>query len=456
MKTEQAKVPAANPPPASNPAIVEKQVAASVITTGVSHLAPQHMLPQVLAILILLAAALAGLYYYGLGPKEKQENKLQEESQKVLNTPPLVVYTRPFYGPKVTTLTLPGNTQGYYQTTIYARVDGYLQSWVADYGERVKVNQLLATVDTPNLDQQLLMANAELEVAKANSVLTKAKLDFAKVSFDRWESAVASGAVSKEERDSRKADLDTSAASYKASLAQIDLADARVKNLQVSKSFSKVVAPFDGVITNRLVDIGALIAAGGATGTTAMYDIAQLDRIRVFIKVPQTALPAIKIGMEADVLASEFPGRVFKGTVTHTAEAITTDSRTLLTEVEVPNKDITLVSGMYVQVRFQLAHDPPNLLIPTNAFMFRSSGPQVAVLAPDNRLHFQSIRVARDYGDKVEIAEGLKGGERIAINLNIQLQEGDPVTPQELKAPGAASQPAERKNAEIKEAESRK
>lgn len=401
------------------------------------------MAVRVMVLVLFLAVGLAGLYYFGIVPKEEQALKLEKEAQSILSTPPVVVFTHPFYGPKVTTLTLPGSTEGFYQTTIYARVDGYLQSWIADYGDKVKENQLLAIIDTPNIDQQLSMAKAELEVEKADSVLDKAKLDFAQVTFDRWEAAAPSGAVSKEERDSKKADLDTSKAAFQASLAQVDLAVARVKNLEVNKAFSKVVAPFDGVITNRRIDIGSLIASGGASGTTALYDISQISRIRVFVQVPQTAMPAIKIGMAVNVTAREFPGRVFPGKVYHTAQAIDANTRTLLTEVLVPNEDMALVSGMYVQAEFQLTHDPPDLLIPANAFLFRTVGPQVGIITSDNRLHFQNIKVARDYGDKVEIAEGLKGDERIAVNLNIQLQEGDLVTPQAFQQPTTTSKPAE-------------
>lgn len=381
------------------------------------------------AFVAILAVGLAGLYEHGRQPRAEANIALAEAASKAEQQPPAVNVVQPVPSPRDAALTLPGQTQAFYDTTIYARVSGYLSHWKVDIGDRVKEGQLLATIETPELDQQLAEAKAKVGALKADVRYAEAQLDFAKLTSDRWDAAAPDGAVSKQERDSKAAEFKTARSRLEAAQAQLELGNATVKRLESELSFKQVTAPFSGTITQRHIDIGSLITAGSTAATTPLFAISQSDQIRVFVDVPQAAAPDIRVGMSAHVDASEYPGRAFKGTVDRTSDTIDPASRTLKVEVLVPNSDLTLRPGMYVEVSFELVRRNPPLLIRAAALNLRERGPQVAVVDAENHVHFQDIKIARDLGESVEVAEGLQPGQWLAVNISDEIAEGDTVRP---------------------------
>ncbi len=316
-------------------------------------------------------------------------------------------------------LTLPGNIQAFQSATLFARTNGYIKAWYKDIGAKVKTGELIAEIEAPDLDAQVGQAEAALAQARAN-------LDIANLNFERQKDLLTKKVVSQQDFDTARTGLEAQEATVKAS-------QANLQNLQVQQGFQKITAPFDGIVTNRFVDVGALVSAGSTTTGTMLFAVAQTDPLRIFVFVPQTNAPDIHDGMTAKVIVSEYPGRDFTGTVTRTAGAIDPASRTLLTEVDIPNKDGALYAGMYGQVKFTLVEDKPPILLPANELMFRTEGPMVAVVTRDNHIHWQTVKVSRDLGASLEIASGLDENTSIVINPTDDLQDGMEV---KVKQPG--------------------
>jgi RND family efflux transporter MFP subunit len=341
-------------------------------------------------------------------------------------------------------LNLPGDARSFYETTIFGRTNGYVSKWFVDIGDHVKANQVLATIETPELDDQLNESKANLAQLNAQANVAATTAQYAKVTFDRWEAAAPEGAVSQQERDGKKADLDSAVAKVDAAKSEVNLGHAQVQRLETLEKFKAVIAPFDGVITQRYLDIGSLVTAGSTTNTTPLYTISQYDRIRVFVEVPQPAVEDIHVGMQAGVTTQQLPGQSFDGTVDRTASSIDPRSRTLKVEVLVPNPKLILIPGMYVQVNFQTSHAQTPLRIPAAALAFGPEGPQVAVVGNDKRLRFRPVTIARDMGDFVEIASGISEGDMVALNVGSQVNEGEEVEVNtiELAPTVAPSRPA--------------
>jgi RND family efflux transporter MFP subunit len=309
-------------------------------------------------------------------------------------------------------LVLPGSLQAYVESPIYARTNGYLVRWYKDIGSRVSQGELLADIDTPEVDQELMQARATRQQVAA-------QLDIAKISAQRWENLRKTDSVSQQETD-------TQTNGYQQAVANLAAADANVKRLEQLEQFKHVYAPFTGVITKRNVDPGWLINAGAATGTQ-MFNIARIDPLRVFVSVPQAYAPAIKNGMKASVILQEFPGQKFEGTVARTAEAIDLTTRTLLTEVDVPNKDGRLLPGSFGEVHFQVGINAEKVTIPVNAMLFRREGPQVAVVGADKKVQLRPISIGRDFGATLEIVGGVGVEDWIIVNPADSLEEGQQV-----------------------------
>ncbi len=318
-------------------------------------------------------------------------------------------------------LALPASLQAYEESPLYARTNGYLLRWNKDIGSRVAKGELLAEIDTPEVDQ-------ELSQARAARQQTAAATDLAKTSADRWENLRKTDSVSQQETD-----MQTSA--YKQSVANLAASDANVRRLEELESFKHVYSPFSGVLIRRNVDPGALISAG--PGGVALFIIARVDPLRVFANVPQAYSPAIKNGMPAYVTLQEISGKKFKGTVARTAEAIDPTTRTLLTEVDVPNKDGLLLPGSFGEVHFSPKIDALKITVPVNAMLFRQDGPRIAVVGADSKVHLRSIVIGRDYGATLEILGGVDLNDRIIINPADSIEEGETVNvatnPQEGK-----------------------
>lgn len=322
-------------------------------------------------------------------------------------------------------LTLPGETAAWYESTLYARVTGYVAKWFVDIGDHVRRGQVLATIETPELDADLAAARAELTAAEAQVKVRAAEAEFAKTTNERWRDS-PKGVVSDQEREAKRADYDSAVAKLNAARAQVALDQARVDRFTALAQFKQVTAPFDGTVTERRIDIGNLVTAG-STSNTLLYRLSQETPMRVFVDVPQSAAgDLMKTGVAVQITASNIPGRTFSGEVARTAKAINPQARTLRVEVDIANADQALVPGMYVDVSFAL--QSTNLVqVPAAALVFRSSGPQVAVVNDAGRVSFRKVTIARDDGNMVELGSGLSPGDKVALNISSQISDGETV-----------------------------
>lgn len=344
--------------------------------------------------------------------------------------------------PATLALKLPGATAAWYQSTIYARVDGYVGTWTADIGDSVTKGQVLATIETPDLDAQLASAVAKLASDQAQVEAAEAAQQLAKVTFERWRDS-PKGVVSEQERDSTKAGYQGAIARLNVARGQLKVDQADADRYRALSKFKQVTAPYTGKVTERQIDIGNLVTAGSNSNTTLLYKVSQNDPMRIFVDVPQSAAADMKPGVEAKITASNIADRVFEGKIARTADAIDQRARTLRVEVDIPNDKQILVPGMYVDVGFEI---PTRGLpqVPAAALVFRSSGPQVAVVDENKRVRFHSVTIARDNGNTVEIGSGIKAGDVLALNITSQISEGDKVEISQSKE-GAANATAPKK-----------
>jgi RND family efflux transporter MFP subunit len=313
-------------------------------------------------------------------------------------------------------ITLPAAIEALQDTPIYARTTGYIASWSADIGDRVKAGQVLAVIDGPDLDQELNQARATLAQAKAN-------LELARISADRWKDLGKQNAVAQQDVDQKVAD-------YAAGQAGVTAAQAAVDRLSQLKDFQQVTAPYDGVVSARNAQVGALINAGAGI---EIFHIAETDILRVFVSVPQSYVRSIRKGLGADVLVPEFPGRVFHGEVARFSSSLDSASRTLLTEVRLANPKGELFPGMFGEVRFAFQAPQPAILLPSNAAVIAAAGTLVATVDASDRIHLVPVTLGRDFGSQIEIVAGLEPGTRVVAKPSDSLVEGLEVTPVETE-----------------------
>lgn len=324
------------------------------------------------------------------------------------------------------TLTLPGESSAWYESSIYARVSGYVAKWYVDIGDRVKAGQLLATIDTPELDAELAAAQAKLQVAQAQVKVKQADAAFANSTYARWRDS-PKGVVSEQEREDKKAGDASAAAQLEAARAQVSLDQADVDRFSAFEQFKRVTAPYAGTIIERRVDIGNLVTAGSSASSTSLYRMAQDDPIRVFVDVPQSAAADLmKVGVPASISSNDLSGRPISGAITRTSDAIDPQARTFRVEVDIPNPDRRLVPGLYVQVAFQLQNGGMSQ-VPAAALLFGSQGPRVALVDGDATVRFRAVTIGRDDGDKVELSSGVSNGDRLVLNISNQIFEGEQV-----------------------------
>jgi len=373
-----------------------------------------------------LAIVLAGAFILVHQVKGRQESMLAAATAANAEAPPPVEVMKVDLAPPTEELTLPGEIRGWYSSTIYARVSGYVAKWIVDIGDRVKKDQVLATIDTPELDAQLDAGQAQLVASEAEVKVKEAEVDFAKTTYDRWQGS-PKGSVSDQEREEKKARYAVSVAQLNAARARVTLDQANVSRLTFLTRFKQVVAPYEGVITERRVDIGDLVTAGSTAATTPLYEIAQSEKVRVFADVPQIATSEVGEGTPVRVTAKEYPNRKFEGKITATSKSIDLKARTLRVEVDLSNDDLALLPGMYVQAAFHLK-TTSFVQVPASALIFRAAGPQVAVIDGNATVKFQDVTIARDNGAFVEIASGLSAGDQVALNISNQIANGDRVT----------------------------
>ncbi|MFZ1156756.1 MAG: efflux RND transporter periplasmic adaptor subunit [Candidatus Sulfotelmatobacter sp.] len=359
----------------------------------------------VLLLVLLVAGALT------LWSRANQERALAKETER--STVPTVAIVHPLAEKPDEDLVLPGSLLAYEESPIYARTSGYLLRWYKDIGSRVNKGELLARIDTPEVDQELNQSRAAREQIVA-------QMDLAKISSDRWENLRKTDSVSAQEADQY-------ASAYKQSQANLAAADANVRRLEQLEGFKDVYAPFSGVLTRRNVDPGALINAGaGATGRE-LFDLARVDPLRVYTSVPQAYAPYITVGAGATITLQEFPGQRFSAKVARTAEAIDPVTRTLLTEVDVPNKDGRLYPGSFGEVHFKVGSDVNKVTVPVNAMLFRAEGPRLAVIGPGDKVQLHPINIGRDYGTTLEILGGVSTSDRVVVNPADSLEDGQQV-----------------------------
>jgi membrane fusion protein, multidrug efflux system len=361
------------------------------------------------ALLVVLALVIAG--GFSLAKRFSDRNVLARETEKLAI--PTVAVLKPSMEPTKEELSLPAQLQAYVESSIYSRTNGYLLHWYKDIGSHVNKGELMAEIDTPEVDQELLQA-------RANHQQIAAQLELAKSSAERWANLRKTDSVSQQE-----ADQQTSA--YTQARANLAAADANVKRLEQLESFKHIYAPFSGVVTKRNVDTGALIASGNAGQNKELFDIAQVDPLRVYVNVPQADARYIHKGMEAHIELREFPGQKYTGKVVRTADVIDPATRTMLTEVDVPNPNGRLMPGSFAQVYFAVSVQVTRMSIPVNTVLFRPEGPRVAVVGADQRVHLKPISIGRDYGLTIEVLGGLDPADQVVANPADSLEEGQQV-----------------------------
>jgi RND family efflux transporter MFP subunit len=359
---------------------------------------------------VILILLVLGIYVLA---QRRTEHKVLAQQTEQLAVPFVsVIHATPIAGELE--MVLPGSLKAYVESPLYARTSGYLKQWFKDIGSRVNKGDLLAEIDTPEIDQQLSQARADLTTAQANLVLSS-------ITATRYQDLAKSDSVSKQ-------DVDNAIGDNAAKQAMVQSAQANVKRLEDLESFKRVYAPFTGVITQRNVDPGTLINAGnGGTATKEMFDLAQIDPMRVFVNVPQSYGPSIHTGLKACLELTEIPGRNFCGQVARTSNAIDPNTRTLLTEVDVPNPSGALLPGAYALVHFEAKLTGQRLSLPINALLFRPEGTMAAIVGPDGRLVLKKIAIGRDLGTNVEVLLGVDSTDNIVVNPPDSLEQGEQV-----------------------------
>jgi RND family efflux transporter MFP subunit len=337
---------------------------------------------------------------------------------------PIVTVLAPERGVTGVQTVLPGDVQAWYEAPLYARVNGYLKNWYVDYGAHVKKGQVLADIDAPDLDADLAAAAANLKSVEAQVNVREAEMEFAKTTYERWRDS-PKGVVSVQEQEAKKADFGSAKARYNAALADVNSDRGAVDRLKALEQFKRIVAPFDGTVTSRTTDIGALINAGSNGTALQLFRVADVHEMRVFVQVPQEMSAGIHIGLVADLNLPQYPGREFKATVATTSQAINQASRTLLVELHADNKDGLLQPGTYAEVHFELPGNPAMVRIPTSALVFRQDGMQVAVLGAGNQVELRPVTLGRNLGTDVEVLTGLAASDRVIDSPPDSLATGD-------------------------------
>jgi RND family efflux transporter MFP subunit len=373
-----------------------------------------------IALVLLLAV-------WGIVSRLMARNALAREAHAVAI--PTVLTTKPHRGPATDTLVLPGSVQAYYEAPIYARTSGYLKAWHTDIGAPVKKGELLAEIETPEVDQQLRQAEADLGTARAN-------YELARTTTERWQGLLATESVSQQDADQRAGDAAAKAAARASAAANL----ARLRELE---GFKRVVAPFEGVVTQRNTDVGALINAGQTPGS-ALFRVADTHRLRIYVQVPQAYAAEVRTGMNASLEFTDHPGQHYAATVTSTAHALDATSRTLQVELQIDNTGGELLPGAYVQVTFSLTPSAGNLRVPVNAVIFRGKSPQVATVDDRHRVRLRDIAEGRDFGTEVEVLAGIGPNDTVILNPPDSIADGSEVRIQPLQPqPGSGGAAAE-------------
>jgi multidrug efflux pump subunit AcrA (membrane-fusion protein) len=380
----------------------------------------------------------------GVIPRVRSSRELDAAARKVQSTPPQVYVIRPEPA-SAADVSLAATTQAIQDTIVYARTSGYLSKRYVDIGDHVTAGQLLAEIASPEIDQQLRQAQADLQQSQKNLDQQKANLELARKTMERYRAADAEAAVAKLLVDQSVTTYRTTQAAVAAAEAYVESNKANVQRLLDLTSFERVLAPFDGTVIQRNVDVGALITAGSPVNNTAvapssvtgaangLFEVAQIDTLRVFVNVPQVYTPNVKVGLPVQVTVRGQLMDPVTGTVTRTANALDPATRTLLTQVDIPNKSHRLFPGTFVYVTFKIGPSGTHWRVPASALMFNAQGTRLALVGQGNKLYFQPVVLGRDLGTSIDIQAGLQGNETIVKQPTVSLQEGQVVTPIESR-----------------------
>lgn len=353
--------------------------------------------PRLGRIALIAVGVIVVAVILGLLPRLRQRAALLAESKELAT--PTVIVVSPSSARGATAISLPAEVKALVEAPIYARANGYVKRWLVDIGTNVAAGQLLAEIDTPELNQELSRARAQLTQAEA-------ALKLARTTANRWASLAKTDSVTEQEAVEKQSDLELKAAG-------VEAARAEVHRLEELAGFARITAPFAGIITARQTDVGQLVSAGSGR---ELFRLAQTGTLRVFVRVPQAAARTIAAGQNAELTLSELPGRVFAARVVRTAGAMDVASRTLLTELEVDNSQHEILAGSYAQVRIPEANPSAAMTLPSNTLLFRAEGPQVGVVRSDNKVELRRVKIGRDFGANVEILDGVQSTDRVILN----------------------------------------
>ena len=349
---------------------------------------------------------------WGIFSRHRSDGELKNWTQDQAAATVSVIAPKPMGAGN--SLALPGNVQAYNSAPLYARTNGYVSKWFVDIGSPVKAGQVMAVIDTPDVDQQLAAARADLQTAKANEAL-------ASTTSTRWATLLQKDAVSKQEADEKSGD-------FAAKRAVTNAATANVSRLVALQGFSRIIAPFAGVVTSRSTQIGQLVSAGAGTGAAQpLFTVSDVSKMRIYVRVPQVYSAELRPGLHAQLMLPEYPGRTFDAVMTRTADAIDQQSGTVLVELQAANGDGALKPGAYSQVKFPIVGTSGSVVVPASAILYRSDGTLVATVGPDNKAVIHQIKIGRDMGDTLEVTSGLSRTDRLIDSPPDSLENGDPV-----------------------------
>src|SRR4029077_15989664 len=385
---------------------------------------PPRNLRRIGVIAVLAAIAIAA---FGILQRRSHEAEVRQWTQDQA-TPTVAVIT-PRAGASSQHLVLPGTVQAWFEAPIYARVNGYLKKWNFDYGAHVKKGDVLAEIETPHLDSQLGASEAKLNSARAVVRVREAEEQFAQSTYQRWRDS-PKGVVSVQEQESKQADYNSAKARLSSANAEVAADQGEVDRLRTMANFKNITVPFDGVVTARETDVGALINAGSGTGGGSgpeLFRVADIHMMRIYVQVPQQLSAGIKAGLNAELHLPQYPNKTFKGAVATTSSAINPNARTLLVELHADNPDGELQPGAYAQVDFELPSDPDIVRIPTSALVFREQGMEVAAIDANSTIELRPIKLGRNLGTEVEVVQGLKLSDRLVNSPPDSLATGDKV-----------------------------
>ena len=385
---------------------------------------PPRNLRRIGVIAVLAAIAIAA---FGILQRRSHEAEVRQWTQE--QAVPTVAVITPRAGASTQHLVLPGTVQAWFEAPIYARVNGYLKKWNFDYGAHVKKGDVLAEIETPDLDAQLGASEAKLNSARAVVRVREAEEQFAQSTYQRWRDS-PKGVVSVQEQESKQADYNSAKARLSSANAEVAADQGEVDRLRTMANFKNITVPFDGVVTARETDVGALINAGSGTGGGSgpeLFRVADIHMMRIYVQVPQQLSAGIKAGLTAELHLPQYPNKTFKATVATTSSAINPNARTLLVELHADNPDGELQPGAYAQVDFELPSDPDIVRIPTSALVFREQGMEVAAIDANSTIELRPIKLGRNLGTEVEVVQGLKLSDRLVNSPPDSLATGDKV-----------------------------